>query len=229
MTIPFVTFNAIKSSEHLASHCVYFAMNAYVVVEYLRRNLKANQFQGLIRIGFAFSIISFVFAFVYLTFSGMTKWGGRSMTLLDPTYAKKYIPIIASVSEHQPTTWSNYFFDLGYILLLLPAGYYFLLIESVTIGTIFIAIYGVLATYFSCVMIRLMLTLAPVVCIIAGIALSEMFKKIGESIRHHMMSYDEETPDENDNPSKVKLDKKPIEAKPQSTKQKAKMTKEQRK
>lgn len=27
------------------------------------------------------------------------------MTLLDPTYAKKYIPIIASVSEHQATTW----------------------------------------------------------------------------------------------------------------------------
>ena len=39
MTIPFVTFNAIKSSEHLASHCVFFAMNAYVIVEYLRKNL----------------------------------------------------------------------------------------------------------------------------------------------------------------------------------------------
>ena len=126
------------------------------------------------------------------------------MTLLDPTYAKKYIPIIASVSEHQPTTWSNYFFDLGYILLLLPAGYYFLLIESVTIGTIFIAIYGVLATYFSCVMIRLMLTLAPVVCIIAGIALSEMFKKVGESIRHHLLSYDEDTPDDKDKPDTKK-------------------------
>jgi dolichyl-diphosphooligosaccharide--protein glycosyltransferase len=32
--------------------------------------------------------------------TGKTKWSGRSMTLLDPTYAKKYIPIIASVSEH---------------------------------------------------------------------------------------------------------------------------------
>ena len=38
-TIPFVNFNAIKSSEHLASHCVFFAMNAYVVVELLRKNL----------------------------------------------------------------------------------------------------------------------------------------------------------------------------------------------
>lgn len=40
------------------------------------------------------------FGFVYLTVSGNTKWSGRSMTLLDPSYAKKYVPIIASVSEH---------------------------------------------------------------------------------------------------------------------------------
>ncbi|KAG2529316.1 hypothetical protein BBO99_00004736 [Phytophthora kernoviae] len=32
-----------------------------------------------------------------------TSWSGRSLTLLDPTYASKYIPIIASVGEHQPT------------------------------------------------------------------------------------------------------------------------------
>lgn len=39
MAIPFVTFNAIKSSEHLASHCVFFLMNAYVALEYIRTNL----------------------------------------------------------------------------------------------------------------------------------------------------------------------------------------------
>ena len=100
MTIPFVTFNAIKSSEHLASHCVFFVMNAYVIVEWLRENLPAQQFAGLIRVGMAVSLLTFVFAFVFLTFSGITKWSGRSMTLLDPSYAKKYIPIIASVSEH---------------------------------------------------------------------------------------------------------------------------------
>jgi len=42
MTIPFVTFNAIKSSEHLASHCVFFAMNAYVLIEYVRNRLPAH-------------------------------------------------------------------------------------------------------------------------------------------------------------------------------------------
>ena len=131
----------------------------------------------------ALSLVSFVFVFVYLTISGNTKWSGRSMTLLDPTYAKKYIPIIASVSEHQPTTWSNYFFDLGYVLIFLPMGYYYCLVDNVTLGKIFIAIYGVLATYFSCVMIRLMLTLAPVVCIIAAIGISEIKRKAGDSVR----------------------------------------------
>jgi dolichyl-diphosphooligosaccharide--protein glycosyltransferase len=62
-------------------------------------------------------------------------------------------------------------------------GYYFCLIEDVTYGKLFIGIYGVLATYFSCVMIRLMLTLAPVVCIIAAIAINEILEKAGESLR----------------------------------------------
>lgn len=36
MLIPFVSFNAIKSSEHLASHLVFIIMNVYVVTEYVR-------------------------------------------------------------------------------------------------------------------------------------------------------------------------------------------------
>jgi dolichyl-diphosphooligosaccharide--protein glycosyltransferase len=187
MTIPFVTFNAIKSSEHLASHAVFFAMNAYVLVEYMRKNLPTQQFAGLIKIGMAFSMLTAAFGFVYLTFSGNTKWSGRSMTLLDPSYAKKYIPIIASVSEHQPTVWTNYFFDMGYCIMFLPMGYYFCLIENVTHGKLFIGIYGVLATYFSCVMIRLMLTLAPVVCIIAAISINEVLERAGASIRQSML------------------------------------------
>lgn len=73
----------------------------------------------------------------------------------------------------------------------MPVGYYFCLMHEVTLGKIFIAIYGVLATYFSCVMIRLMLTLAPVVCVIAGIAVSELFDLIGQSIRESLLNNEE--------------------------------------
>ena len=44
------------------------------------------------------------------------------MSLLDPTYASKYIPIIASVSEHQPPSWPSYITDLHFAVLLAPAG-----------------------------------------------------------------------------------------------------------
>lgn len=33
MLIPFVSFLAIKSSEHLASHLVFWIMNIYVLIE----------------------------------------------------------------------------------------------------------------------------------------------------------------------------------------------------
>lgn len=41
---------------------------------------------------------------------------------LDRTYASKYIPIIASVSEHQPPTWPSYFMDINVLAFLVPAG-----------------------------------------------------------------------------------------------------------
>jgi len=82
------------------------------------------------------------------------------------------------------------------LIFFIPSGYYFCLNENVTYGKIFLALYGVLATYFSCVMIRLMLTLAPIVCIIAGIAISEIFTVVGrsarESFRQLMSGVDEE-------------------------------------
>lgn len=206
MLITFVNFAVIRSSEHLASHCVFFIMNAFVFIEYVRQNLQAEQFKALIRLAMTVSISLFLFAFIFLTLSGATKYSGRSMTLLDPTYAKKYVPIIASVSEHQPTSWSSYFFDLGPLIVFMPIGFYYCLVHKCTIGKLFLAMYGVLATYFSCVMIRLMLVLAPVACIIAAIAISEIMRKASKSVRiwltegfedskAAMMDQDEKRPD----------------------------------
>ena len=140
------------------------------------------------------AIVLTVSAFMYLTLSGSTRWSGRSMTLIDPTYAKKYVPIIASVSEHQPTSWSSYFFDLGYLIVFMPIGFYYVLVHKMTLGKLFIAMYGVLATYFSCVMIRLMLVLAPCVCIIAAIAVSELMVKAAKSIRVYLTQGFEDSP-----------------------------------
>lgn len=102
-------------------------------------------------------------------------WTGRSLSLLDPTYASKYIPIIASVSEHQPPAWSSYFMDIHVMVMLMPIGLVFCF-RPFTDATLFLVLYGITAVYFSGVMVRLMLVLAPAACCLAALAVNELLR-----------------------------------------------------
>ena len=109
-----------------------------------------------------------------LTFAGVVApWSGRFYSLWDTGYAKIHIPIIASVSEHQPTAWPAFFFDLNMLIWLFPAGVY-MCFRDLKDEQVFIVIYAVLSSYFAGVMVRLMLTLTPVVCVAAAMALSRI-------------------------------------------------------
>jgi dolichyl-diphosphooligosaccharide---protein glycosyltransferase len=112
--------------------------------------------------------------FILLLFLGGTKWSGRSMTLLDPNYAKKYIPIVYSVSEHQATTWASYFMDLHYLTFFIPVGL-FVVFKRARAGLLFVGVYYVLAVHFSSIMVRLMIVFSPVVCITAAIGINYLF------------------------------------------------------
>lgn len=100
------------------------------------------------------------------------------------TYASKYIPIIASVSEHQPPTWPSYFMDINVLAFLVPAGiivsslctqifclifsyysvkfltksHWFLLLQAcfspLSDASSFVILYIVTSVYFSGVMVR---------------------------------------------------------------------------
>merc|ERR1712000_518543 len=119
----------------------------------------------------------FVVAFgglVLLTVGGViAPWTGRFYSLWDTGYAKIHIPIIASVSEHQPTAWPAFFFDLNMLIWLFPAGVY-MCFRNLKDEHVFVVIYAVLASYFAGVMVRLMLTLTPVVCCAAALAISHI-------------------------------------------------------
>ena len=115
-----------------------------------------------------------VVVFFYVTMTGITRWSGRSMTLLIPTYAKKYIPIVASVSEHQATTWSSYFFDIHFAIFFAPVGLYYIFNNRKN-NIVFMGIYAALSVYFASVMIRLLLVFAPAACVCAAIGVSWLF------------------------------------------------------
>lgn len=86
----------------------------------------------------------------------------------------RYIPIIASVSEHQPTAWPSFFMDLHFLMFLFPAGVV-LCFKELRDEHVFVIIYALVASYFAGVMVRLMLTLTPIVCVSAAVALSSVF------------------------------------------------------
>lgn len=112
----------------------------------------------------------------------ISPWTGRFYSLLDPTYAKDHIPIIASVSEHQPTAWSSFMFDFHILLFLFPAGLYFCF-KRLSDATIFIVMYGLTSMYFAGVMVRLILVATPAVCLISGIAVSATIKNLTQLVR----------------------------------------------
>lgn len=62
------------------------------------------------------------------------------------------------------------------LVFLFPAGLYFCF-AKLTDANIFIILYGVTSIYFAGVMVRLMLVLAPVMCILSGIAVSHLLTK----------------------------------------------------
>lgn len=172
MQIPFVGFQPVQSSEHMAALGVFGLCQIHAFIDYLRSRLSREQFQVLFKSLVVFAAVVSTAAFGVATALGkISPWTGRFYSLLDPSYAKNNIPIIASVSEHQPTSWSSFFFDLQILVILFPAGLYFCF-KKLTDANIFIILYGVTSIYFAGVMVRLMLVLAPVMCVLSGIAVS---------------------------------------------------------
>lgn len=205
--VPVVGFNAVMTSEHFGSFLVLVILHIVAVAYHMKRVLPPRLFKVaatlVVMLGTA---VAFTLAAVLITLvaASPTKgWSGRSLSLLDPTYASKYIPIIASVSEHQPPTWPSYFMDINVLAFLVPAGIIacFLPLSD---SSSFVVLYLVTAVYFSGVMVRLMLVLAPAACILSGIALSEAFNTLTRSIKFHV-------PILNNSPNPQDLDKESLQ------------------
>ncbi|ORY07489.1 STT3 subunit of Oligosaccharyl transferase [Basidiobolus meristosporus CBS 931.73] len=174
MQVPFVGFQPTRTSEHMAAFGVFGLVQIVAFVSFVKSQLPTKQFQTLLTFSvIGLSIIGFA-AIVGLTMAGyIAPWTGRFYSLWDTGYAKKYIPIIASVSEHQPTPWPSFFFDLQMLVVFFPAGIY-LCFKELKDEHVFVILYSITASYFAGVMVRLMLTLTPIVCVTAGVAISKL-------------------------------------------------------
>ncbi|PHT73499.1 Dolichyl-diphosphooligosaccharide--protein glycosyltransferase subunit STT3A [Capsicum annuum] len=223
--VPVVGFNAVMTSEHFASFLVFLILNVVGLVYYIKGMLTPKMFKVAVTLVVSAGLIvccAVVAVLVALVASSPTKgWSGRSLSLLDPTYASKYIPIIASVSEHQPPTWPSYFMDINVLAFLVPAGIIACFLP-LTDASSFVILYLVTSVYFSGVMVRLMLVLAPAACIMSGIALSSAFGVFTRSIKFASIGKQDDAgdigngvtqnhvvkPDRNEEPPKEKASRK---------------------
>ncbi|CAG85154.1 DEHA2B04554p [Debaryomyces hansenii CBS767] len=175
MQIPFVGFLPIRSNDHMAALGVFGLLQLVAVGHYVKSKVPSKQFKGFLMVSLSLITILGVAGLFALTALGwIAPWTGRFYSLWDTNYAKIHIPIIASVSEHQPTAWPAFFFDTNMLIWLFPAGIY-LCFQELRDEHVFVIIYGVLCSYFAGVMVRLMLTLTPIICVSAAIALSKLF------------------------------------------------------
>ncbi|KAG5952450.1 oligosaccharyl transferase stt3 subunit [Claviceps sorghi] len=174
MQIPFVGFLPVKTSEHMPALGIFGFVQLLGFIQYVRSAIPSRQFQTfLVTILVATFGIGLI-ALVALTSLGyIAPWNGRFYSLWDTGYAKIHIPIIASVSEHQPTAWPAFFLDLNFLIWLFPAGVY-MCFKDLRDEHVFVIVYALFGSYFAGVMVRLMLTLTPVVCVAAAIAVSSV-------------------------------------------------------
>ncbi|CAH8605479.1 unnamed protein product [Schistosoma bovis] len=176
MQIPFVGFQPLRTSEHMASIGVFALLQVVAFFKYLQTRVPSDTLKQLFTFGAIFSAGVIFVVVVGLTYAGViAPWSGRFYSLWDTGYAKIHIPIITSVSEHQPTSWASFFFDLHVLIATFPAGVR-LCFNNLNDERVFVILYAIFASYFAGVMVRLMLTLTPIVCVFSAIAFSRVFE-----------------------------------------------------
>ncbi|CAK7270161.1 oligosaccharyl transferase stt3 subunit [Sporothrix epigloea] len=175
MQIPFVGFLPVRTSEHMPALGIFGFLQLLAFLDYVRSFVPSRQFQSFLLLStvgvFSVGLLGLVIA---TTAGVIAPWSGRFYSLWDTGYAKIHIPIIASVSEHQPTAWPAFFFDLNFLIWLFPAGVY-LCFQTLADEHVFVVVYALFGSYFAGVMVRLMLTLTPIVCVSAAITVSSLF------------------------------------------------------
>ena len=128
---------------------VFGLCQIHAFVDYVRSRMSRENFNLLFKTVVITAAVGATAVGGFLTATGkISPWTGRFYSLLDPSYAKNNIPIIASVSEHQPTTWSSFYFDLQMLVFMFPVGLYYCF-SKLTDANIFIIMYGVTSIYFA--------------------------------------------------------------------------------
>jgi dolichyl-diphosphooligosaccharide--protein glycosyltransferase len=94
---------------------------------------------------------------------------GKFYTVIDPLI-RRTAYLLASVGEHLPSPWSTFWYNLNFLVLLIPFGFY-VAFRRERENDLLIIIFALTAIYFCGSMIRLALLLAPAAALVGAYGL----------------------------------------------------------
>ena len=174
-----IEFKAWTSGEHALSHATFIIIQLVLVYRFIKSSFPPHLVRKIIRFCIFVSLPVGIFLLSWLIVSDRLSLMPRVLTVLDPSYATTYAPIVASVSEHQPTSWASFFFDLQYMMMFAPIGIFFMLRDKTFQGA-FICLWLLSTLYFSSLMIRLLLVLTPAMCIASAVGVSRVLFQVSD-------------------------------------------------
>lgn len=161
---------------------VPIAMIAFLIfVGFLQETesvLKKQAFRKFILLSFlTIAIIFTLIGIVMYYFGNIQAIGDKFISVIIPG-DRNSLPLIDSVSEHQPLNWGAFYHNMSTMVFFIPAGVYFAL-KKPTEKNLFILTLGLTAIYFSGSMIRLMLVLAPAAVLLTALAVDGILVPYG--------------------------------------------------
>lgn len=168
-----------SSPIYLPGIAVFFLVILAECRQKLRSKLSLEKYNALKRrVIIYICILGALITPVLIKIGLIGKLSGRLLSFINPTYAKRFNPIVASVAEHQPTVWSSFYFNTGFLIVTVPVALYFCILVNRTVPTLFLAAYIATTIWFSAVMARMILISSPAVSVCAAYTISKSFETI---------------------------------------------------
>jgi dolichyl-diphosphooligosaccharide---protein glycosyltransferase len=180
MTISFVSFIPVTSPEHLGSIGVFGLIQLVALFYYLQSMVSRENMKYLIMSFFTLLGAMFVVVIVLSVLGYVPRLTGRLLSLLG---ASKNIAIVKSVSEHQPSAWTTFFFDFNCLTIYSAVGIWYSF-RKLSDASIFMILYILFASYFASIMVRLVLVLSPAFAVMSGIGVSSTLHTLCTSAVH---------------------------------------------
>ena len=162
----------IYSLEHLLGHFVFILVNIWLI--------KHKKYATITSIKkWLIWIFASIVSIIYISINQRNKgWiSARVLSIIIPNLKNRGSPIIESVAEHKAPPWTVFFSEYHSLLLFIPIGLS-VCFKSLTKPKLFIALYFVVTTYFSAIMVRIMLIQTIAITVLAGMGLSYLLKSV---------------------------------------------------